>query len=165
LPQETPPRLPTRSLGRGSGGLVCPSCQGDAFVERSSFKTASEPVLGAASNGVIIDLMNCTRCGADMPAVRGRRSYTLISDKKLSAFLADLEEAQRINNEMQALVDKMARRSQSLGAEIERCRAQGEIMAMKERVAALEAETDGLEGRRARLAEMLQSIASRIPAA
>ena len=144
--------------------MVCPSCQGDAFVERTSFKTASEPVLGVASTGVVIDLMNCTRCGADMPAVRGRRSYTLISDKKLSAFIADLEEAQRINSEMQALADKMARRSQSLSAEIERCKAQGEISVMKERVAALEAQTDALEGRRARLAEMLKSIATRMPA-
>ncbi len=59
----------------------------------------------------------------------------------------------------------MARRSQSLGAEIERCKAEGEISVMKERVAALEAETDGLEGRRARLAKTLQSIASRMPAA
>ena len=35
---------------------------------------------------------------------------------------------------------------------------------MKERLAALEAETDGLEGRRAMLTNTLQSIASRIPA-
>lgn len=163
MSQEASSRLPTRSLGRGSA-LVCPSCQGVDFVERSSFKTASEPVLGAASTGVIIDLMNCKRCGADLPAVRGRRSYTLISDKKLTGFLADLEEAQRINNELQALVDKTARRSHALGAEIERCKAQGEIKVMKERVAALEAETDGLEGRRARLAEVLESIATRMPA-
>ncbi|HVC27393.1 MAG TPA: hypothetical protein VND40_04460, partial [Nitrososphaerales archaeon] len=99
MPQETSSKLPTRSLG--SGSLLCPSCSGDSFVERSSFKTASEPVLGAASTSVTIDLMNCKRCGADMPAVRGRRNYTLISDKKLSAFLADLEEAQRTNSEMQ----------------------------------------------------------------
>lgn len=163
MPQETSSKLPTRSLG--SGSLLCPSCSGDSFVERSSFKTASEPVLGAASTSVTIDLMNCKRCGADMPAVRGRRNYTLISDKKLSAFLADLEEAQRTNSEMQELLDKMAGRSRSLGAEIERCRQEGEISVMKTRVAALEAETDGLEGRRARLAKTLESIASRMPAA
>jgi len=155
--------MPTRRLG--SGGMVCPSCSGDSFTERSSFKTASEPILGSASSGVIIDLMNCTRCGADIPAVRGRRSYTLVTDKKLSTLVADLEEAQRINSEMQGLIDTMARRSQSLGAEIERCRREGEISVMRERVAALEAETDGLEGRRARLANTLQSIASRMPAA
>ncbi len=164
MPQETPSKMPTRSLGPGSGGLVCPSCGGDGFSERTSFKTASEPVLGSASTGVVIDLMNCKRCGADMPAVRGRRSYTLIGDKKLSAILADLEEARRTNSEMQGLVDNMAKRSQSLGREIERCRAEGEISVMRTKVAGLEAETDGLELRRARLARTLESIASRTPA-
>jgi hypothetical protein len=165
LPETTPTKLPTRSLGPGSRGLLCPSCKGDSFVERNSFKTASEPVLGAASSIVIVDLMNCKRCGADMPAVRGRRNYTLIGDKKLSALLADLEEARRINSEMQGLHDKMSRRSQSLSAEIERCRQEGEVSVMKTRVTALEAETDGLEVRRARLAKILESIASRMPAA
>jgi hypothetical protein len=164
LPQETPPKMPTRSLSPGSASLVCPSCGGDGFTERISFKTASEPVLGSASTGVIIDLMNCKRCGADMPAVRGRRSYTLIGDKKLSSILADLEEAQRTNSEMQALVDKMAKRSQSLGREIERCRTEGEVSVMRTKVAGLEAETGSLEDRRARLARTLESIASRMPA-
>ncbi len=164
MPPETPSKLPTRSIGPGSASLVCPSCGGDGFVERTSFKTATEPVLGSASTGVVIDLMNCKRCGADMPAVRGRRSHTLISDKKLSTFLADLEEARRTNSEMQALVDKMAKRSQSLGREIERCRAEGEISVMRTKVAGLEAETDGLEARRARLAKTLEAMASRMPA-
>jgi hypothetical protein len=163
LPQTTPLRLPTSRLG--GGGMVCPSCNGDSFTERSSFKTASEPLLGSASTDVFVDLMNCTRCGADIPAVRGRRSYTLVADKKLSALLADLEEAQRINLEMQGLTDKMARRSQILSAEIERCRAQGEVSVMEEKVAALKEETDGLEERRARLAKALELVASRIPSA
>ena len=165
MPETTPPKLPTRRLGPGAGGLVCPSCNGDSFNERSSFKTGSEPILGSASNDVIVDLMSCTRCGADIPAVRGRRSYTLVTDKKLSALVADLDEAKRINSEMQALIDTMARRSHSLVAEIERCRAEGEISVMKERVTALEAVTDGLEERRARLAKALEIVASRIPAA
>ena len=165
MPQTTPSKLPTRSFGPGSASLVCPGCKGDSFNERSSFRTATEPVLGAASTGVVIDLMNCKRCGADMPAVRGRRSYILIGEKKLSAILTELEEAQRANSEMQALADKMARRSQSLGREIESCRAEGEVSVMKTRVAALEEETDGLEARRARLAKTLQSIASRMPTA
>jgi hypothetical protein len=163
LPQTTPSKLPTSRLG--AGGMVCPSCNGDSFTERSSFKTASEPILGSASSDVIVDLMNCTRCGADIPAVRGRRSYTLVADKKLSALVADLEEAQRINSEMQGLLDNMAKRSQILSKEIERCRAQGEIKVMEEKAAVLEAETDGLEERRARLARTLESIASRMPAA
>ena len=163
MPQTTPSKLPTSRLG--AGGMVCPSCNGDSFTERSSFKTASEPILGSASSGVIIDLMNCTRCGADIPAVRGRRSYTLITDKKLSALVADFEEAQRINSEMNGLLDTMARRSQSLSEEIERCRALGEASVMEERVAALKAETDGLEERRARLAKAVECIAARMPAA
>jgi len=165
LPETAPPKLPTRRLGPGAGGLVCPSCNGDSFNERGSFKTASEPLLGSASTEVIVDLMSCTRCAADIPAVRGRRSYTLTTDKKLSALVADLEEAQRINSEMQGLIDTMARRSQGVAAEIERCKAEGEISVMEARVSALEAETDGLEGRRARLSKTLELVSSSIPAA
>jgi len=145
--------------------LTCPSCNGDSFDERSSFKTTSEPVLGALSTGVFVDLMSCKRCGADLPAVRGRRRYSLVSEEKLSALVADLEEARRINSEMQGLLDMMATRSQSLSEQIERCRADGEISVMEARVAALEAETDGMEGRRTRLAKTLDLMASRIPAA
>ena len=164
MPQETPSKLPTRGIGPGSRGLVCPSCGGDGFVERSSFKTDTEPVLGSASTTVVIDLMNCKRCGADMPAVRGRRSYALVGEKKLSSILAELEEARRTNSQMRALVDTMAKRSQGLSMDIERCRAEGEVSVMRTRVAALEEETDGLEERRARLAKALESIASRMPA-
>jgi hypothetical protein len=145
--------------------MLCPSCNGDSFSERSSFKTASEPLLGSASYAVTVDLMSCSRCGADLPAVRGRRNYTLVTDKKLSALVADLDEAKRINAEMQTLLDTMAARSQRLVAEVERCRAEGEISVIKERVAGLEAQTDGLEGRRARLAKTLELMAARIPAA
>ena len=59
----------------------------------------------------------------------------------------------------------MARRSHNIAVEIERCKAEGEISVMKERVTALESETDGLEERRARLAKALELVASRIPAA
>jgi hypothetical protein len=163
VPQTTPSKLPNRSLG--ARGMVCPSCSGDSFNERGSFKTASEPLLGSASTAVIVDLMNCRRCGADIPAVRGRRSFTLVPDKKLSAILADLEEAQRVNSEMQGLADKMTRRSAGLSAEIERCMAQGEVSVMEERVASLKQETDGLEETRARLAKALELVASRIPSA
>jgi len=145
--------------------LLCPSCNGDSFSERSSFKTASEPLMGAASTLVTVDLMSCERCGADLPAVRGRRHYTLVSERKLSALVSDLEEARRINLEMQRSVDTLARRSQSLSAEIEKCRAEGEISVMEERVAALETETEGLEGRRAKLTKTLELMASRIPVA
>jgi hypothetical protein len=165
LPQTTTSKLPTRSLGLGPGGLVCPSCNGDSFSERSSFKTASEPVLGAASTSVIIDLLSCKRCGADLPAVRGKRNYTLVTEKKLTALVADLEEAMRTNSEMQGLVEALAKRSQSLGAEIERSRVEGEASVLEARVAALASETDGLQGRRARLAKTLELMASRIPVA
>jgi hypothetical protein len=156
LPQTTPSRRPA--------SLLCPSCNGDSFAERSSFKTASEPILGLESSPVIVDLMSCKRCGADIPAVRGRRNYMLVGDKKLSALLADLEEAKRTNSEMDALIDTMAKRSRSLSAEIERSRAEGEVAVMEVRAAALRAETDGLEARRARLARTLELVASRAPA-
>jgi hypothetical protein len=144
--------------------LLCPNCNGDSFAEGSSFKTASEPILGTASSPVIVDLMSCKRCGADIPAVRGRRNYMLVGDNKLSALLADLEEAQRINSEMQGLFDTMARRSQSLSAEIERSRKEGELLVMEAKVAALKAQTDSLEGRKARLAKTMAIIASRAAA-
>ncbi len=144
--------------------MLCPNCNGDSFAEGSSFKTASEPILGTASSPVIVDLMSCKRCGADIPAVRGRRNYMLVGDNKLSALLADLEEAQRINSEMQGLFDTMARRSQSLSAEIERSRKEGELLVMEAKVAALKAQTDSLEGRKARLAKTMAIIASRAAA-
>jgi len=156
LPQTTPSRRPA--------SLLCPSCNGDSFAERSSFKTASEPILGTESSPVMVDLMSCKRCGADIPAVRGRRNYMLVGDKKLSALLADLEEAQRINSEMEALIDTMTKRSRSLSAEIERCKEEGEVSFMEVRAAALKAETDGLEARRARLAKTLELVASRAAA-
>jgi len=157
LPQTTPSKRP-------ASGLLCPNCNGDSFAERSSFKTASEPILGSASAAVIVDLMSCKRCGADIPAVRGKRNYMLVGDKKLSALLADLEEAQRNNSEMQGLIDTMARRSQGLSAEIQRSRNEGELLVMEAKVAALKAQTDSLEGRKARLAKTLEMVASRAPA-
>jgi hypothetical protein len=132
--------------------LLCPNCNGDSFAEGSSFKTASEPILGTASSPVIVDLMSCKRCGADIPAVRGRRNYMLVGDNKL------------INSEMQGLFDTMARRSQSLSAEIERSRKEGELLVMEAKVAALKAQTDSLEGRKARLAKTMAIIASRAAA-
>lgn len=155
MPQTAPSRRPA--------ALLCPNCNGDSFAERSSFKTASEPILGSTSSPVIVDLMSCKRCGADIPAVRGKRNYMLVGDKKLSSLLADLEEAQRINSEMQNLIDTMARRSQSLSAEIERSRKEGELLVMEAKVAALKAQTESLEGRRARLARTLETVASRAP--
>ena len=165
MPQTTPPKRPARSQGSAAGALICPSCNGDSFAERSSFKTTSEPLMGAASANVVVDLMSCTRCGADLPAVRGRRHYALVGKEKLATLIADLEEAKRINSEVERLIDTMAKRSQSLSVEIERTRARGEISVMEERVAALEAETNGLEGKRDRLAKTLELMAARMPAA
>lgn len=159
-----PSKHPAANQGPGASDLSCPSCKGDDFAERSSFRTNSEPLLGAVSTNVIVDLMSCNRCGADLPVVRGRRRYTLVSKQRLTTLVADLEEAQRINSEMQGLLDMLARRSQTLSAEIERCRAEGEISVVEGRIAALEAETDGLEGRRTRLAKTLDLMASRVPA-
>ena len=165
MPQTTPSKRPVRSQGPGAGKMLCPNCNEDSLTERSSFKTTSEPILGVASANVIIDLMNCERCGADLPAVRGKRLFTLVGTQRLSALLADLEEAKRTNSEMTGLLDMLARRAKTLSAEIERCRAEGEISVMEERVKALEAETDSMEERRKRLAKTLNLMASRVPAA
>jgi hypothetical protein len=154
-----------RGQGPGANGLLCPTCSGDSFSERTAFKTVSEPLLGSPSAAVVVDIKNCNRCGVDLPTVRGKRKYALLSAKRLSAIVADLEEAQRINSEMQALLDTMEKRSQSLLAEVDRCRADGEVSVIEERIAALEAETDGLEERRAQLVQILDTIASRAPAA
>ena len=145
--------------------MLCPSCNGDSFTERSSFKTASEPVFDAASSGVIIDLMSCKRCGHDLPAVRGRRHYTLVSQEKLTSLFSDLDEAKRVNSDKQGLVDAMAKRFKSLSAEIEKSRAEGELSVLGARVSALEAQTQSMDERRARLAEALEFLASKIPAA
>jgi hypothetical protein len=164
LPNTTPSKRPERSQGPADK-MLCPSCNGDSFSERSSFKTTSEPLLGVASTNVIVDLMNCNRCGADIPAVRGKRRYTLVGKEKLAALVADLEEAQRANLEMRGLLDALARRAQTLNAEIEMCKAEGDISVMEAKVAALEQETDGMEERRAKLAKTLDLMASRIPSA
>ena len=148
----------------GAGGLICPSCSGNEFSERSSFKTTSEPVMGAESTGVTVDLMNCKRCGADLPAVRGRRRYSLVGKERLTTLVADLEEARRVNSEMETLIDTMAKRSQALITETERSRARGEVSVMQAKVSALEAETDGLEARRDRLAKTVAQMAARIAA-
>lgn len=158
MPDATPARPPRRQ------GLACPSCNGEEFTERSSFKTASEPLLGSESAGVVVDLMSCKRCGTDIPAVRGRRRYILLSKDKLSSLVADLGEAQRLNSEMQNRMTEMEARSHSIDIEISRCRAEGEVTLLEARVAALEGQNATLEGRRARLAEALQFIGSRLPA-
>lgn len=165
MPNETPSKRPFRNQGPGADSLLCPTCNGDSLSERSSFRTTSEPVLGTASVNVIVDLMSCKRCGAELPAVRGRRRFALVSEEKLSALLADLEETQRANSEMNGLVDSLTRRAQTLGAEIETCRAEGDISVIEEKVTALEAETDSMEVRRARLAKTLALMASKIPSA
>jgi hypothetical protein len=162
LPQSTPPKLPTRGLG--SGPMLCPSCNGDSFTERSSFKTASEPVFDAPSTGVTIDLMSCKRCGLDIPAVRGRRHYTLVSHEKLAALFSDLDDAKRVNSDMERLLGAKAKRLQGLSAETEECREAGELSVLGARVSALEAQTRRMEERRARLAGALEFLSSKIPA-
>jgi hypothetical protein len=165
LSQSTPSKLPAHSPSRGAGGgLLCPGCNGDSFTEKTSFTTTSEPLLGAVSANVVIDLMSCQRCGIDLPAVRGKRRYALLSEKKLSSIVADLEEAQRINLQNQGLVEMMDRRFQHINVEIERRRAEEEISILEAKIAGLEAETDGMESSRARLAAMLDTIATTIPA-
>lgn len=144
--------------------MLCPSCNGDSFTERSSFKTASEPVFDAPSTDVTIDLMGCRRCSLDIPAVRGKRHYTLVSKEKLTALFSDLDEAKRVSSERLGLLDAMAKRFQSLNAEIERFRAAGERSVLGARVSALEAQTQSMEERRVRLAEALKFLSSKIPA-
>ncbi|MDG7005897.1 MAG: hypothetical protein JRM86_03075 [Nitrososphaerota archaeon] len=146
------------------GGLVCPSCSGSEFSERSSFKTTTEPLMGAESAGVTVDLMSCKRCGADLPAVRGRKRYSLVGQEKLAAMVADLEEAKRVNSEMESLADTMAKRSQGVIVETEKARVKGELSVIQSRVSALETETQGLEARRDRLAKTVATIASRVAA-
>jgi hypothetical protein len=157
-----PDTAPTTRAPRGQ--MLCPACNGDSFTERSSFKTASEPLLGAESAAVMIDLMTCRRCGADIPAVRGRRRYALVGSEKLASIVADLEQAKRTNSEMEALVDTMAKRSQSLDREIMREKARGEVSVMEARVASLEAQNGDLERRKARLVRTIQLMAARPPA-
>jgi chaperonin cofactor prefoldin len=118
--------------------------------------------MGAESAGVTVDLMSCKRCGADLPAVRGRKRYSLVGQEKLAAMVADLEEAKRVNSEMESLADTMAKRSQGVIVETEKARVKGELSVIQSRVSALETETQGLEARRDRLAKTVATIASRV---
>jgi septal ring factor EnvC (AmiA/AmiB activator) len=165
LPQTAPSKKPANRFPSGAGALTCPSCKGNEFTERSSFSTKSEPLLGADSASVVVDLMNCKRCGADLPAVRGRRRYTLLSDEKLATIMADLEESKRISSQMGQTIASMTRRSQELSAEIESVNSRGELMVIRERISSMEAETDGLQARRDLLARTLELVASSIPPA
>lgn len=144
--------------------MLCPSCNGDDLTERTSLRSTSEPLSGAVAKAVVIDLMSCRRCGAEVPTVRGKRRYELVPKGKLSGLLTELEEARQKNSVVLEQLDGTMKRSQSLAAEIERLNAQGEVTIMEERVAKLEYETKGLEGRRAKLREAVDLIASKIPA-
>ncbi len=125
---------------------------------------SSEPLLGAASEAVIIDLMSCKRCGTDIPAVRGKRRYALLSREKLSQLGKEMQEARSVDAQMQERLAAMEERSHALDREIERCRTEGEISALEERVSALERENRGLEEKRAQLAETLEYLTNRLPA-
>ena len=160
MPDAAPSKRPSRNQQ-----MLCPRCNGDSFTEHSSFKTSSEPLLGAASANVIIDLMSCKRCGTDIPAVRGKKQFALVSKEKLASLVAELQEAQQVNSEIQSKLQVMEKRSASLDADIVRCRAEGEVTVLEEKVAGLETANNSLEATRARLAETLRVLDSRIPAA
>lgn len=157
MPSRQPPRPATQDL-------VCPKCGEGSFAERASFKAASEPLMGAQSASVVVDLMSCKHCGFDLPAVRGRRRFALVQSERLSRMLAELDEERRRCAEIQGVLDGMARQSQRLEVEIERSRVRGEISVIEGRVTALESETVALEATRARLAVAVTLVASRAQA-
>ncbi len=161
MPDTVPPKQAARN--RVPGGLLCLSCNGGSFSLKRSFQTATEPLTGSASSVVIVDLLSCNDCGAELPTVRGKRRYSLVSEEKLSALAEELQEAKLINAEMNRQLDTLEKRSQGLAAEIEMCRAKGVVSVLEERVAALEAETDGLAARRAKLSKALKVMAPRAP--
>jgi len=143
--------------------LACPTCGEADFAERASFKTSTEALLGAPSVGVIVDLMNCKRCGFDLPTVRGRRRYVLVEDSKLAGLQAELDDEKRRSTSAQVQIDALENRAKRMELEIERTRARGEVSVIEEKVAALESETAAMEERKAKLTEVVNLMASWIP--
>lgn len=143
--------------------LACPKCGEADFAERASFKTTTEALMGAPSVGVIVDLMNCKRCGFDLPTVRGRRRYMLVEDAKLAGLQADLEDERRRSASAEEQVVMLEKRAKRMELEIERTRARGEVSVIEERVAALESETAAMEERKAKLSSVVNLMASWIP--
>jgi len=144
--------------------MPCPNCNGDSLTERSSFKTVTEAIEGAAPTTVTVDLMSCERCAINFPSIRGRKKYTLVPPEKLSSLVAELEEARQRNAEMLGNVRLMEKRSHGLAAEIEEFKIGSEISSMERRIAALESDNKGLELRRTRLREAIDLMASGISA-
>ena len=143
--------------------LACPKCGEGEFAERASFKAATEALMGAPSVGVIVDLMNCKRCGFDLPTVRGRKRYVLIEDAKLAGFQNQLEDERKRSQLTEQQIEELGRRAKRMEVEIDRTRARGEISAMEERLAALESQTKAMEERKAKLGELVTLMASWVP--
>lgn len=140
--------------------MTCPNCKDENAAERGRFKTTTSPIEGAPSATVMVDLLTCARCGMDYPVVRGKKRYVLVLSGKLSSLMTDLEGARQTNSEMSTRLEAMQKQFESLTAEVENVRAQGEIATMASRVGALESETKSLELRRERLREAIETVAA-----
>jgi len=145
--------------------MACPNCKDDHPAERGRFKTATSPIERGASATVLVDLLTCQKCGMDYPQIRGKKRYVLVLSGKLSSLMADLDGARQTNSEMSSRLEAMERRAQTLAAEVESVRVEGEIATMRSKVEAIESETKRLELRRAKLREAIETIAAgmRIP--
>ena len=143
--------------------LACPKCGEADFAERASFKAASEALMGAPSVGVIVDLMNCKRCGFDLPTVRGRKRYVLVEDAKLAGLQNDLEGERKRSSTTQQQIEDLGRRATRLEVEVDRTRARGEVSVMEEKAEALESEMKAMEERKAKLTSLVAEMASWIP--
>ncbi len=145
--------MPSRRLA-GSPGLhiidvLCPSCSGDDLANAGSLRTTSEAMPGTVASEVVIDLMSCKNCGAEIPTVRGERRYVLVPKRRLSDLLTDLEETRQIRVKALERLEGMRRRSERLAVEVKRLQAKRDLE-MKGRVAALESALNALEGRQSR---------------
>lgn len=146
-----------------SGKLACPKCGDADFAERASFKAVTEPLMGAPSSTVVVDLMSCKRCGYDLPTVRGRRKFVLVQEDKLAGIQSELEGERRRLAEFERETSNMTHKINRVKAEIERTAASGVVSAIEARVSALESENAKLEERKAKLAAAIEQVASRIP--
>jgi len=155
--------MPAAPERPAAGRLACPKCGDADFAERASFKAATEPLMGAPSSTVAVDVMSCKRCGYDLPTVRGKRKFVLVQDDKLAGIQSELEGERKRCSDFEREIDSMVHKVNRIQAEIERTAARGVVSAIEARVTALESENAKLEERKARLAAAIELISTRIP--
>ena len=128
--------------------MNCPNCKSDNFSKNSSFSTETEPIAGAASSMVIIDMMYCNGCNLEFPAVRGRKKYILVPKTRITTMSQKQTELQNKSTEIQGLIQQEERRQVEILEDIERLNLRTEISNLETRIGLAREQTDNLDRRR-----------------